>query len=170
MRAFCADKWNVSGNLIAQNRHTGQQPQPQPEPQCEKQSEKTEQPEAFGVYGGSGQWAEARRIELAKGRIQLNTQPGNDAKITKRLQHFVCAALSLVFILCRVRFLSVCGTDCLWHSKVQTAWTTVATMFRPVRLPISPTSTPPPLPTLPALLPSLDVGIFDLPPFFFYFL
>lgn len=103
---------------------------------------------------GSGQWAEARRIELAKGRIQLNTQPGNDAKITKRLQHFVCAALSLVFILCRVRFLSVCGTDCLWHSKVQTPWTTVATMFRPVRLPISPTSTPPPLPTLAALLPS----------------
>lgn len=102
--------------------------------------------------------------------IQLNTQPGSDAKITKRLQHFVCAALSLVFILCRVRFLSVCGTDCLWHSKVQTAWTTVATMFRLVRLPISPTSTPPPLPTLLALLPSLDVGIFDLPPFFFYFL
>lgn len=40
-------------------------------------------------YGGGGK-GKAAGLAAAKGRIQLNTQPGNDAKITRRVQHFVC--------------------------------------------------------------------------------
>lgn len=143
MRAFWPAKWNVSGNLIAHNRHTDHQPQPQ----SEKQSEKT----AWGILCVRVWGYVGVREQKAKGkRIAGKKQNPIKYSTWQRCENYKA---NVTFCVCRslLSFFSQCMAATVYGAvKYRQHGPQWQQCLGPFGCPISPTT----LPFLAALLPS----------------